>query len=270
MTESEIPVRITYKEVGPPQDLENLVLSFWEMEVVSLPESPFQHRIVPDASTSVVLARHAEGSDWKVHAVGPRTEAVIIPVHAGEWFSGVRFLPGIASQVFGLDASKQVGALGPAMHLVPEFATALQRCLSPETDNRQAVGVVANTLREFADPGPKVDMRVVDAFRHIRAKKGDLTVADLASAVHIGERQVRRLFRQHVGLSPKQVIRLVRLRATAEDALDQKPGSWSRIAIDRGFSDQAHLTRDVRELTGLTPAGLDKSVRHIDHIELNG
>jgi len=262
------PYHISYREIGPPEDLKDIVLSFWEMDVSRLAAPSYDHRIDPEASTSIVLARSSVGPAWKMHVVGPRTEALVVPIHEGEWFSGLRFIPGIASQLFRFVATDQVSTMGPVSEMLPHFASILSGKLGCRISDELAVGVLADVVRESVPLDYHPDLRIVEAFRAVWRTRGLISVKALAQQIHTSDRQTQRLFQKHIGLSPKQVIRLVRLRATAEDALHQSKGSWSRIAADRGFSDQAHLTREVKELTGVTPATLEGSVRRIEHIEL--
>jgi AraC-like DNA-binding protein len=60
------------------------------------------------------------------------------------------------------------------------------------------------------------------------------------------------LFRRAVGLSPKLHCRVVRFRKALRDASD-RTASWAWIALDAGYSDQAHFNRDFLEFTGVTP-----------------
>jgi transcriptional regulator GlxA family with amidase domain len=63
-----------------------------------------------------------------------------------------------------------------------------------------------------------------------------------------------------VGLTPKEFTRLMRLQATLR-ALDETDTGISELALDQGFADQAHATRDLRRVTGLTPAKLRTELR---------
>jgi AraC-like DNA-binding protein len=63
-----------------------------------------------------------------------------------------------------------------------------------------------------------------------------------------------------VGLGAKEFARLVRLQATIR-ALDAGDHGLSRVAHEAGFSDQAHATRELTRLTGLTPARLRAALR---------
>jgi AraC-like DNA-binding protein len=83
-------------------------------------------------------------------------------------------------------------------------------------------------------------------------------VAALAVALGISDRQLRRRFHEAVGYGPKtldRVLRLQRLVARAP-AVISGDEDLARVAADLGYADQAHLTRDCRRLTGMTPTAL--------------
>lgn len=69
-------------------------------------------------------------------------------------------------------------------------------------------------------------------------------------------RQVERRIKQWTGRTQRQLHRLVRgedalLRARERKALDEL--AWADFAADEGFSDQSHMCREFRKLTGLRP-----------------
>jgi AraC family transcriptional regulator len=64
-----------------------------------------------------------------------------------------------------------------------------------------------------------------------------------------------REFRRHFGLSPSEHRRRGRLRRAGRLLADSKV-TLVDAAMAAGYSDQAHMTRDLRSATGLTPRGL--------------
>jgi AraC-like DNA-binding protein len=60
---------------------------------------------------------------------------------------------------------------------------------------------------------------------------------------------------QHLG----RVLRLNRAVAAGDSGAD-----WAEVAVEAGYADQAHLTRDFRALAGVTPSGLrEERVRSV-------
>jgi AraC-like DNA-binding protein len=73
----------------------------------------------------------------------------------------------------------------------------------------------------------------------------------LAKEQHVSRRQLERDFSQWLGTSPRHLARVARVQDVSRKA--QSGASLADIAADAGFSDQSHMSRVVRELTGLTP-----------------
>jgi AraC-like DNA-binding protein len=81
-------------------------------------------------------------------------------------------------------------------------------------------------------------------------------IRDLAAAVGLSERQLRRRFSVAVGLRPKAYARVARLHAALRLAATAGRPSWADIAQQCGFYDQPHLIAEFRTATGQPPAAL--------------
>lgn len=73
----------------------------------------------------------------------------------------------------------------------------------------------------------------------------------LAREAAVSRRQLERHFAHWFGTSPRHLARVARLQWVSRCA--QQGASLADIAAHTGFADQAHMTRVVRQLTGLTP-----------------
>lgn len=61
------------------------------------------------------------------------------------------------------------------------------------------------------------------------------------------------LFRDAVGLSPKRYCRVLRFRRALQLVAGHRTSVLAQIALESGYSDQAHFQREFRELAGLAP-----------------
>ncbi|MFV0524118.1 MAG: helix-turn-helix domain-containing protein [Acidimicrobiales bacterium] len=78
----------------------------------------------------------------------------------------------------------------------------------------------------------------------------------LADRVGIDRRQLVPAFRRTVGVVPKRYQRPARFQSTLW-ALRRAGGvSLAEVEVVNGCADQAHLTREIRALTGVTPTAL--------------
>jgi AraC-like DNA-binding protein len=78
-------------------------------------------------------------------------------------------------------------------------------------------------------------------------------VEDPAASVAVSERRLRRRFVQAVGYGPATYLRVSRFQRAV--ALAPGVAGLAALAAAAGYADQAHLSRDCRALTGLTPRG---------------
>jgi AraC-like DNA-binding protein len=93
-----------------------------------------------------------------------------------------------------------------------------------------------------------------EASAEAQRRFGDISVLGLARHVGVSERTLRRGFLEWIGGAPKPFLRALRVREAARRA--QGPHTLAEIAAELGFADQAHLSREMRELWGTTPARL--------------
>jgi AraC-like DNA-binding protein len=98
------------------------------------------------------------------------------------------------------------------------------------------------------------DALVHRAWARLEESAGRLRIGALAAELRVSRRGLEYAFRRQLGLSPWTVARVARLQR----ALGDRPPSTdlARVAAEAGYADQAHFTREVRAMTGLTPTEL--------------
>ncbi len=100
----------------------------------------------------------------------------------------------------------------------------------------------------IGEPGwlTRVDEIVHDTFRE------RLSVAEIAQAVGVHRARLARVYKRHRGLPIAMHVRQLRL-AWAADRLLESAESLSSIALQAGFADQSHLTREFKRRFGVPP-----------------
>ncbi len=230
----------------------------------------------PDGASSLVFRRPGEGAP--LIAVGPRTRATYSVGKQAEWVR-LRLHPGRARLVFGLPASDLVDHCVPLPDLWGPPAARLASELASERVDRCAsrdLRVPAGRLATEPAPGEPVGLAAVDVVARIGvallARVAGLTAADVsrsdlvrdaavgvpaagvratARRLHISERQLRDVFTGAVGVPPKRFARIDRVRGLLDRA---RPRRWAHLATEAGYTDQAHLSTDFRDLMGVPPA----------------
>jgi transcriptional regulator GlxA family with amidase domain len=105
-----------------------------------------------------------------------------------------------------------------------------------------------------------IDGRLENAIAALEAVAGIHRIDALAEAAQMGLRTFQIRFLECVGLRPKEFARVLRLQATLRE-LDRSDEGLAHVALESGFSDQAHATRELHDVTGLTPARLRRALR---------
>jgi len=144
-----------------------------------------------------------------------------------------------------------------AVHLLRNYAQCadgrmLEACSTREEAMR-AVSKDETTGRMGSHP-----RAVAEAARLIQENYArDVSLNDIAEAVHLSPFHVARLFKQALGVSPHQYLIQVRVNS-ARSLLSAGSGerSLAEVASAVGFADQSHLTRHFKRLLGVTPKQL--------------
>ena len=91
---------------------------------------------------------------------------------------------------------------------------------------------------------------MAEAARRLRDPR--TRVETLADDLGLSERQLRRRCHAAAGYGPKTLQRVLRFRRFLAAA----HGDLARAALDAGYADQSHLTRECTRLAGRPPAAL--------------
>jgi methylphosphotriester-DNA--protein-cysteine methyltransferase len=191
------------------------------------------------------------GGDRLVVA-GPARGHVLSSLPPNATVVGVRFGPGATGAALGLPAHELQDRTVDLAELwglrACELADRLEAA-RPERRLALLTTAVAARLREAAPPDELV--------AHAAGLLGTgLPVAETGREVGLGDRHLRRRFHHAVGYGPKTLQRVLRLRRFLALADATSPPDLARAAVDAGFFDQPHLTRECTDLTGLPPAAL--------------
>jgi AraC-like DNA-binding protein len=127
-------------------------------------------------------------------------------------------------------------------------------------DDRQAVDAIESFLRAL-NPKPRQEAELcATTVASIASDRTITRVDQIADASSISVRRLQRLYDEYVGATPKWVIQRYRLIEAAERIAAGELDDWATLALDLGFSDQAHFIRGFKKLVGRTPADYARSL----------
>jgi AraC-like DNA-binding protein len=157
--------------------------------------------------------------------------------------------PGAARAILGIPASSIVGQFLRLDELWGAEAREATERIASQITMEERVRAFSEVLcaRVANREHDTFVMRAAEALGRTAAGPHPRTPADLFG---YSERHVLRRFREDLGMSPKEFVRIIRLAAVWKDP----SAGWARNAALHGYYDQAHLIRDCRALLGDTPA----------------
>jgi AraC-like DNA-binding protein len=246
MTVTQENVMHTVQERRALPALAQHVACTW-IQAVSPESSAFTHRKSPNGSVELVCAA---GSMPRI--VGPQTGPIEEELVPGTTIVGVRLRPEAAASVLGVATNTLLDLGLEADELWGDRARALQERIALAKAPQHAV---AHLERAVADRLPDApDPVVAEAVRRLMsARRAD--VGSMAASLFISERQLRRRFQTATGLTPTKLHRMLRFqRFLALAWTHENPRTHlAQLALEAGYADQAHLSRDAARLEGRPP-----------------
>jgi AraC family transcriptional regulator len=106
-------------------------------------------------------------------------------------------------------------------------------------------------FKDYADGLPRTTLRQVIEYIYAHLDQ-ELGLAELAAIAHFSPYYFTRLFKQSTGVTPHQFVIRCRVERAKALLLAGK-GSIAEIALQVGFSNQAHLNVHIKRLLGVTP-----------------
>jgi AraC-like DNA-binding protein len=166
---------------------------------------------------------------------------------------GVRFRPGCFRPFWQAPISQLSDRVVPATRLFgPLVEKTRKEIICAESDADMTAHAESLLYSALPDRDPVAE-QAADLVALITSSPSLRRVDELSAASGRSVRSLQRLFADYVGVSPKWVMRRVRLHEAAERADSGKVVDWAALAFDLGYADQAHLTREFTITIGVPP-----------------
>jgi len=216
------------------------------------------------------LHLYRDPGDWRGETV---SNAVVAGARAGFYIKdttqpsrsvGVILRPGATQALFGCDADELSATHTPLDALWGTAAGRLHDALLECDDESHQLELMQSALFARLRPARAMHPAIAQTMQGLGL---GVPVASLAQASGMSHRHLLERFRATTGLSPKAYARVLRFRHALK--LLARGQALADIAIDAGYSDQAHFNREFRELSGMTPRTYRRSqVRGEVHVAM--
>jgi AraC-like DNA-binding protein len=255
-----------FSQHAAPPPLAHWVKSIWCAQGTQA-EFAAPEPIVPDGCVEIVFNLADRFADRRgvqpLDLIAGQMTGPVTAVATGDVdLIGVRLWPGRAGGALRLpmwELRDQLIEASSVLRRSAELVEALR-----ELPRRQRIASLSAVLSQRFASRPWRSTRAVDhALAVIESRRGNVAIDRVARTVGITRRHLERRFQDEVGLGVKHFARIARVHAAIRMVDDQPMRSGADIAARCGYSDQAHLIRECKALTGRTPARLMTSGRSL-------
>jgi AraC-like DNA-binding protein len=286
---------MSYIEYAPAASLQDYIAAYWVREAPSGQDSSGRRVyadgcadiIVNTGSTTAWFNPMARAGDaiplhpGRMYLGGTMTEYGVVTSSAGCILTGIRFRPGGFYALYGQP-------MAPAVDSLLEFT---DHSLQPLLDNEPLVhserDLPSRLDTYFIAKKIRTRHNFSGIYKTILLSKGQISVEALSNECHMTRRTMERVFKENVGIPPKEFIRIVRFqevlrrlrlvdtkrlrvdtkrlrtdmkgqRADMRELQGAPRESLLRIAYELGYHDHAHLTNEFKKYAGILPSELSR------------
>jgi YesN/AraC family two-component response regulator len=134
-----------------------------------------------------------------------------------------------------------------------EPATELEQQINNATTTENRIAIVETFLLDRLKDRKTIDSIVKATVDALIQTEGSESITSILKPHLSKRRQLERKFFNEVGLSPKQLGKVIRLQTALKILLNQQYESLTKIDYETSYYDQAHFIKDFKEFTGTNP-----------------
>ncbi|HLP92929.1 MAG TPA: DUF6597 domain-containing transcriptional factor [Saprospiraceae bacterium] len=263
----------------PHPSLSRYIRSYW---LISGSDSAESLELVPDGypemlfvlSNAVHMPQFSGSSRWNAASdtgvIGQVSGRFTFEIEAGAMLFCVKFYPWTPHLLFKLpawqlnDAALDMGSLSSplAFRVLRERVAACKQI-------PQVVTLLNDFfLEQFKDVNGENPF-VMHAVQQIFRQNGVVSMDQLSGNFRTSRRYVELLFRQHIGFSPKQYARIIRVKKASMYLLDPRfKGQIREVAGQLDYYDQSHFLKDFKAVVRQSPSGFLQEQLNLSEISV--
>jgi AraC-like DNA-binding protein len=237
-----------YREFRPPVVLQPHFQCSWSNTLE--PDGASRLAVVPDGCVDITWI------DGELVVAGPDVAVAISPVTRVSTVIGARFRPGAAHRWLGIPMSEIVGGRVALEEFWGARAREIAQRIGDASSSMNRVRAMEEAFTGFAsdfEPPPPALGFVFSALRTESAGHG---MRIILARLGFSPRTLRRRCQEAFGYGPKTLDRILRFQRFLRLSREITQPRLAALAFEAGYADQAHLTREVRRLSGFSPAAI--------------
>jgi AraC-like DNA-binding protein len=254
---------MNYKTYQPHSDLRAFIKCYWTLEVRAEAGAQRQ-RIIPEGCLEMAfilgddIKRYTSEDTFIIQpramVLGQITEPFFIEPTGYVNSFAVCFYPYGFANFVSTPIKDLANRETPLTVLFgEETAKELSQKIIEAKDTKARMEIIENFFFQRLNNQVSIDGIVKKTIDAMFLTKGSISIKAALHNDAAKRRQLERNFTKQIGISPKQLGRVIRLQTALKMMLKQGHESLTAIAYDSEYYDQAHFIKDFKEFTGTTP-----------------
>jgi AraC-type DNA-binding domain-containing proteins len=128
----------------------------------------------------------------------------------------------------------------------------LEKSLKETTNKEICIRLIENFLLkricQFENPNHNRLNAIIDSIQ-----QGQYDISILAQTACLGYKQFKRLFAEHIGINPKDFIRVTRFQKAIHILQTQPQITLTNLSDNCGYYDKSHFIKELKEYSGYSP-----------------
>lgn len=253
-----------YQILPPPAALQAFVRFFWVLELDSPQDVPVPHLIIPNACPALMFHYGDSLAELRSNQPVTRHASAVLSGQVTRHYTVIQpGITGLVSVVFEPHALAVFLNIPTAEFTDQSIDLSLilreqTRQLTEQIGLANGVEARIRLISKFllnlwqAKKMPSFH-RIDSCMRRIKATSTPIWVQNLADQACYSPRQFDRVFKAYTGLSPRELLRIIRFQRVFHRAYLHKNETLTELALACGYYDQAHFNHEFSEFTGQTP-----------------
>ncbi|MEJ5964017.1 helix-turn-helix domain-containing protein [Pedobacter immunditicola] len=261
---------MNYLQIAPPEHLKAYIRYIWTWQGSTHTQN---FKIIADGCPGLIFQKSDRRSFYQN---GKLASSFFVYGQATKYaevsFSesitiGVCFRPNALKSIFGIDAFELTDTCMDLDDFVGEDGDFLYEQLVHNNSVQAQITLLLSFLEsQIQQNAAAIDQQIAYVIETMIRSKGTVTLKSLESNLQVSQRTLERRFKQQIGLSPINFLRICRFQASLNQLKHKTYKKLSDVAYNYGYADQSHYIRSFKEFAGLSPFKFQDSSNNFSQV----
>ena len=250
---------MSFERILPTKELSSYIECFWIVD--DLDSRATIQKIVPDGFPEMIFHFGDPyliklSSRWMKQSssllAGQITKHFFLKNTGPSKILGIKFRPAAIGLLFDIDMHSLTNRVVSFRALQLNHLNEIEKLINKAHSHKERI----HSITEYLSTNLHVadDRSINNAVNQILSSNGTMSIRNICTETGCSERQLERLFKRYVGLSPKLYSRIIRFTYIFQHVQPQAKVNGSELGLASGYYDQSHFIRNFKAFTGEDPS----------------